>query len=128
LHRTILEYLAAAHVSTLPDPLKSIEPLFLWQPKPDGEYRWQSEAGECIPFLTGLLDDPSSLLRHLVKEHESRPDFLATMLRLAGRCLSEIDGQLPDVDKCLADTIVSGLADVLREWPEATELGIALAH
>jgi HEAT repeat protein len=89
-HRSILEYLAAANVAELPDPVAAIE-RYLWRPQPDESLAWEPDAQELLQFVAGCMTDPNPLLSRLRHLERDRPDALFVMARLAGRCLADVD-------------------------------------
>ncbi|MBA4063625.1 MAG: hypothetical protein C0501_07915 [Isosphaera sp.] len=126
LHRTFLEYLAAAHVATLDDPAAEFGP-FLWQPDAEtGRLRWEPAAEEFLTFVAGCLDDPAPVLERIRAEADRHPDALRVMDRLASRCLVDVD------HKRLARPLVEDLLDraerAYRELGRTPTLARALAH
>ena len=111
LHRTFLEYLAAAHAATLPEPVAAVRP-YLWQSDGQGGDVRKLEADEFITFLASCLPCPTTLIEHLIQLDIERPDGLRAMLRLASACLSEVDTEAVNAE--LVDQITSGIHELWR--------------
>jgi len=121
LHRTILEYLVAEHISRQAEPLTHAE-RFLWQPDKDGILRWQPAAAEVICFLAGCMDDPGILLRRLIQLDEEQRDQFRTMLLLAGQGLA--NAHESKIDEGLAKTITEEVFELWLHPP----LGLTRHH
>jgi hypothetical protein len=105
LHRSFLEYLAAAHVATLDNPVAEIE-RFLWQPdRKTGNRKWEPAAEEFLIYLAGRMKEPSKMLERIQRENKDHPDALYVMARLAGHCLVDVDPT--SLDEMVVDTILN---------------------
>jgi HEAT repeat protein len=127
LHRTFLEYLAAAHVARLPDPVAATG-RFLWQPdKTTGRLKWEPAAEEFLTFVAGCMDDPTPLLKRIQEDDAKHPDALYVMARLASRCLVDLDPDQAD-DKALIDELLDRAEDAYGKLGRTDGVARCLAH
>ena len=128
LHRTFLEYLAAAHVALMSEPhrTKAVN-RFLWtRGNSQQNWQWEPAAEEFLTFVAGCMKDPTPLLRRIHAEGERLPDALFVMIRLAGRCLKDVH---PDkVDSPFLSEILDNAETAYAALGRSDGAARALAH
>lgn len=114
--RSLHEFLGARYIAEQPKSLALVEQ-FLWQVDESGRLNWKPEAEQIIVLLAGCLslEDAESLVQRLVQLDNQQRDLGRTMLLLAGKCVSEIDGT--QSGEPTASRFIESIADpILRLW------------